>query len=388
MRTAIRSTAPSNQIPFIVRNDGETHDIVLQTSDTTWHAYNGWGGNNGEVGANFYGDTSDSDQLGPDPGAGGFAQDRAYAVSYNRPFITRDGTGPAAGAQDYLFGADYAAIYWLEKNGYDVSYISGVDTDRLGADYLKNYKAFISVGHDEYWSGDQRANVEEARDAGVNLLFWSGNEVYWKTRWEVAISADGTAYRTLVCYKETLRPTPTPTPARRTTTTSTRPTIWTGTWLDTRFHGNPLAGGGNPEDVDPITGLNPAATAARTSSPASCSAPTAPASSAAPSTCRRTTAGLRVWRDTTVANGGTARHRAGHPRLRVGHLARRRYCVPPASSSCPRRRMPWDGILVDQGNTRQPGCRDAQPLALPHRERRAGLRRRHHLLELGAQRRA
>ena len=55
-----------------------------------------------------------------------------------------------------------------------------------GADYLKNYKAFISVGHDEYWSGDQRANVEEARDAGVNLLFWSGNEVYWKTRWEVA----------------------------------------------------------------------------------------------------------------------------------------------------------------------------------------------------------
>ena len=45
-------------------------------------------------------------------------------------------TSTASGAQDYLFGADYAAIYWLEKNGYDVSYISGVDTDRLGADYL------------------------------------------------------------------------------------------------------------------------------------------------------------------------------------------------------------------------------------------------------------
>ena len=46
----------------------------------------------------------------------------------------RDGTSPASGAQDYLFGADYAAIYWLEKNGYDVSYISGVDTDRLGVE--------------------------------------------------------------------------------------------------------------------------------------------------------------------------------------------------------------------------------------------------------------
>ena len=129
-----------NQIPFVVRNDGESHDIVLQTSDTTWQAYNGWGGNNGEVGANLYGDMNDSINWDPIPGAGNLSQDRAYAVSYNRPFIDRDGTGYAGGAQDYLFGADYAAIYWLEKQGYDVSYISGVDTDRLGADYLKNYQ--------------------------------------------------------------------------------------------------------------------------------------------------------------------------------------------------------------------------------------------------------
>ena len=47
-----------NQIPFIVRDDGATADIVLQTSDTTWQAYNGWVGNNGQVGANLYGDPS------------------------------------------------------------------------------------------------------------------------------------------------------------------------------------------------------------------------------------------------------------------------------------------------------------------------------------------
>ena len=36
------------------------------------------------------------------------------------PFSTRYGTAnsPAADAQDYLFGADYAAINFLEKNGY------------------------------------------------------------------------------------------------------------------------------------------------------------------------------------------------------------------------------------------------------------------------------
>ena len=48
------------------------------------------------------------------------------------------------------------------------------------------------------WSGQQRTNVEAARDAGVNLQFWSGNEVYWRTRWGNAISADGTPYRTLI----------------------------------------------------------------------------------------------------------------------------------------------------------------------------------------------
>ena len=62
---------------------------------------------------------------------------------------------------------------------------------------------FLSVGHDEYWSGEQRANVEAARDAGVNLAFFSGNEVFWKTRWENSIDGSEHAYRTLVSYKET-----------------------------------------------------------------------------------------------------------------------------------------------------------------------------------------
>ena len=48
------------------------------------------------------------------------------------------------------------------------------------------------------------ANVEAARDAGVHLAFFSGNEIFWKTRWETSIDGSGTPNRTLVCYKETL----------------------------------------------------------------------------------------------------------------------------------------------------------------------------------------
>ena len=37
------------QIPFIIKNSSSTSDIVFQTADETWQAYNGWGG------ANLYG---------------------------------------------------------------------------------------------------------------------------------------------------------------------------------------------------------------------------------------------------------------------------------------------------------------------------------------------
>ncbi|WP_052435572.1 DUF4082 domain-containing protein [Bradyrhizobium japonicum] len=218
--TRLDGTAGENQIPFIVRDDSSHSDVVFQTSDETWQAYNGWGG------ANFYGGN------GPATGQGA---GRAYAVSYNRPIATRGGVGTYAGPQDYLFGAEYAGIFWLEQNGYDVSYMAGVDVDRFGS-LLLNHKTYVDAGHDEYWSGQQRTNVEAARDAGVNLMFWSGNEVYWRTRWGNSISSDATAYRTLISYKETW--------ANSSIDPSDQ---WTGTFRDPRFS-PPATGGGNPEN--------------------------------------------------------------------------------------------------------------------------------------------
>ena len=163
--------------------------------------------------------------LGPDNG-------RAHKISYNRPFATRkDNAG-----RDFLFSNEYPMIRFLEQNGYDVSYTTDVDTDRRGQ-LLTNHKVFLSVGHDEYWSGQQRANVEAARDAGVNLAFFSGNEVYWKTRWENSVDGHGTPYRTLVCYKETWGDGK---------IDDTSPT-WTGTWRDPRF--SPPGDGGRPENA-------------------------------------------------------------------------------------------------------------------------------------------
>jgi len=202
-------TAGASHVMFIVRDDSSHSDLLFQTSDTTWQAYNSYGGNSLYTG---------------NPAG------RAYKVSYNRPFNTRAGS-----PEDWVFNAEYPMVRFLEANGYDVSYSTGVDTDRRGA-LIKNHKLFMSVGHDEYWSGGQRANVEAARDAGVNLAFFSGNEMFWKTRWESSIDSSAKSYRTLVCYKEThanakIDPSP----------------QWTGTWMDPRF--SPPADGGRPQNA-------------------------------------------------------------------------------------------------------------------------------------------
>ena len=93
-------------------------------------------------------------------------------------------------------------IRFLERNGYDVSYLTGVDSDRRG-NLLKNHKVFLSVGHDEYWCGPQRANVEAARDAGVNLRSSAATRSTGRPAASRPSTASSTPYRTLVCYKET-----------------------------------------------------------------------------------------------------------------------------------------------------------------------------------------
>jgi hypothetical protein len=217
----VRSNGGTGQVFFIVRNDAGQSHILFQTADETWQAYNPYGGHS------LYGDT-------------GFSlTDRAYKVSYNRPFNT-----PNLESASWVFNAEYPMVRWLEANSYDVAYFTSVDAARNG-NLIANHKIYLSVGHDEYWSGQKRANVEAARDAGVSLAFLSGNEGFWKTRWEKSIDGSKTPYRTLVCYKETLGPSATP--AATAAVDPLDPPTWTGTWRDPTK--SPLADGGRPENA-------------------------------------------------------------------------------------------------------------------------------------------
>ena len=106
-------TGGDSQIVFVVRNDASHSNVLFQTSDETWQAYNYYGA------GSLYGQASPVFNL----------NNRSYKVSYNRPFLTR---GFQEESDTYLFGAEFAMVQWLEDNGYDVTYFTGVDAARSG----------------------------------------------------------------------------------------------------------------------------------------------------------------------------------------------------------------------------------------------------------------
>ena len=114
----LTSLSGSSHIPFIVRDDNRQADIVFQTSDTTWQAYNRYGG------GSLYCDGPQTN-AGTAYGDGTACTGRATKVSYNRPFDTR-----AHDPQSFLFNAEYPMLRFLEANGYDVKYIAGVEIGR------------------------------------------------------------------------------------------------------------------------------------------------------------------------------------------------------------------------------------------------------------------
>jgi len=150
---------------FIVRDDRKA-DVMFQCSDITWASYNRWPN---------WRSLYDS---GDDPW-GSSNRRPAYDVSFDRPYALYWNGFPAGfqpltnGSGEFLM-IEHPLAFWLEKEGYDVTYISNVDT-HADPEGLKRGKVYISVGHDEYWTMDMLQNVAAARDAGVSLAFLGGN---------------------------------------------------------------------------------------------------------------------------------------------------------------------------------------------------------------------
>lgn len=166
--------------PFDVRSNAHSLFVAV-TSDTTYAAYNDWGGYSLYTGIN---------SLSNGPTETGSAN-KGVKVSFNRPYAQNYGSG-------FVLEFEADAIHWLERQGYDLSYMSSVDLHDDPAQLLQ-HRVYLSLGHDEYWTKEMRDGVEHARDLGVSLAFLGANAAYWQMRFEP--DRAGIPDRTIVCYK-------------------------------------------------------------------------------------------------------------------------------------------------------------------------------------------
>ncbi len=148
-------------VTFVVReaSPGSSTRLVLLASTNTWTAYNCWGG------FSFYNDC----KYPHDPSA-------VNMVSLERP-------NPYEGNPFHEYGhtasGELHVIRWLEDNDYDYSMLTDYDI-HSNPSLLQSFGTVIISTHSEYWSSEMYDALENFLKAGGNLLYLSGNGIYWK----------------------------------------------------------------------------------------------------------------------------------------------------------------------------------------------------------------
>jgi len=145
---------------FIVRDDRPA-DFVFQCSDTTWQSYNRWPSQ-----FSLYDDGKTNWYWGP-----------GVDISFDRPYgkYCQILEQPLSIGSGEWFLWEFPFAYWLERHGYDVTYVSNTDTHADPVRSLLRAKGFLSVGHDEYYTIEMFEKLRAAILAGLNVGFFSGN---------------------------------------------------------------------------------------------------------------------------------------------------------------------------------------------------------------------
>src|SRR6185295_5652910 len=115
-------------IVFVVRDDARESAMIFQSSVTTFAAYNNWGGKS------LYAFNS--------------ANAPARKVSFDRQYAMNPYGVRLDGAGDFLRRWEYNAVRFLEREAFDLTYLTDVDTHER-SDALERHRIVLSVGHDE-----------------------------------------------------------------------------------------------------------------------------------------------------------------------------------------------------------------------------------------------
>jgi hypothetical protein len=197
-RVEATGSSDSTVIPFVVRAavPGSQATVLVFVPDTTYEAYNFWGGRSlygfrssvapgSQLPVWSYGSTYAHHDVHQYP--------RAFRVSFRRPYNLE----PGAVFPKWQYW-EVPLLRWLARNGIAVEVCTATDLHKDGANHtglLANYRLVVSVGHDEYWSKEMRDNVESFVAAGGNAAFFSANVCWFQIRFDL----NGTRQ---ICYKD------------------------------------------------------------------------------------------------------------------------------------------------------------------------------------------
>ncbi|HYP76291.1 MAG TPA: N,N-dimethylformamidase beta subunit family domain-containing protein [Polyangiaceae bacterium] len=165
-----------SHVPLVIRETGRKAPLLMQANVTRWQAYNLWGS------INLY--------VNHLPAPKAFGALRGYQVSFDRPY---------SAVPDASMLIEHSMARWLEQHGYDVAYVTNIDLD-TSPEHLEDRRLYMTAGHDEYWSLGERNALEDARDQGLSMAFFSGNTAYRRIRLEP--SSRGIPRRVITCYKD------------------------------------------------------------------------------------------------------------------------------------------------------------------------------------------
>jgi len=165
---------------ILVVSAARQHEVIVNLPTTTWVAYNAWGGRSLYDGGGFNG------------------LPKAVAVSFDRPMKPTGSPIWELHQGHPFYTWEYPLVYWLEKQGFDVGYVSNMEMARGGVPVTG---VLVSAGHDEYWNTAMRDELDRLLAAGTSLLWAGANGMCWNIR--LADSQVG-ADRELTCYKDHL----------------------------------------------------------------------------------------------------------------------------------------------------------------------------------------
>ena len=192
---------------FVLRPDPSTTKATMlwALATNTWHAYNDFGGRNLYTGA--------TQAALRRPMAPGYLWKPAGAgqrVTVLHPpdplmvahvgYLRLNHLSPWGGSAGWP-NWELPFARWVEREGYEVDVVTNADVEEhpelLGPE--SPYSTYLSIGHDEYWSGPMRDAVEGFVSRSGNAVFLSGNTAFWQVRMEDP--TDSGPATTMVGYK-------------------------------------------------------------------------------------------------------------------------------------------------------------------------------------------